>query len=60
MKAKPEKLNAAWHKSHRMPKNPTPEQRLEWHLAHAQACGCRPVPPSLAAQLRAAVGKRRS
>ena len=47
------KLNAEWHRAHRMPKNPTEEQRLEWHAAHAEACGCRPVPPPLAAKMRA-------
>ena len=47
------KLNAAWHRAHRMPKSPTKEQRLRWHEAHAEACGCRPVPPSLAAEIEA-------
>jgi hypothetical protein len=46
------KLNAAWHRTHRMPKNPTKEQRLEWHAAHAEACGCRPVPANLAAEIK--------
>lgn len=35
------KINKEWHLSHRMPKNPTPPQRLEWHLEHAQVCQCR-------------------
>jgi hypothetical protein len=26
-----------------MPKNPTLEQRIEWHLAHATACDCRAI-----------------
>jgi hypothetical protein len=42
-----------------MPKNPTTAQRVEWHLAHAEICGCRPVPPSLAADV-AALKKRRT
>ena len=42
------KLNAEWHKKHLMPKNPTVAERIEWHLAHSEMCGCRPVPPSLA------------
>jgi hypothetical protein len=35
------KINAAWHKANRMPKNATIEQRVDWHLAHLKACGCR-------------------
>ena len=40
-------LNAAWHAKHRMPKNPSIEQRTVWHVAHAKACGCRPIPESV-------------
>jgi len=43
------RLNAAWHASHRMPKNPTLEQRLAWHRAHEKKCGCRPMPAKLRA-----------
>jgi hypothetical protein len=45
------KLNAKWHQKHRMPKNPTHDQRMAWHAAHARACGCRPMPHKLAAEL---------
>ena len=34
----------AWHKAHPMPKNATPDQSIEWHLAHAQNCACREIP----------------
>jgi len=34
-------INAAWHSANRMPKNATIDQRIEWHLAHRKACGCR-------------------
>lgn len=37
----PQKLNASWHKAHRMPQNATFEQRVEWHIAHMNACTCR-------------------
>lgn len=30
-----------------MPAKATQERRLEWHLAHAVACGCRPIPAPL-------------
>jgi hypothetical protein len=46
------KLNKEWHLAHRMPKNPTPEQRLEWHIKHAQHCQCREIPPSLKAEIK--------
>jgi hypothetical protein len=35
-------LNAEWHRQHKMPKNPTVQQRIDWHLAHLENCGCRP------------------
>ena len=36
-----------------MPKNPTREERLEWHMEHQANCSCRPVPDSLAAEIAA-------
>ena len=44
-----QKLNAEWHKAHKMPKNPTIQQRLAWHIEHAKHCGCRPIPAKLLA-----------
>jgi hypothetical protein len=40
-------INATWHKANRMPKNPTADQRIHWHLEHTRECGCRPIPPKL-------------
>lgn len=37
------KINAEWHKANPMPKNPTDDQRVAWHVAHAQHCGCRAI-----------------
>jgi hypothetical protein len=34
-------LNREWHEGHVMPKNPTPDQRLEWHIEHLKHCACR-------------------
>jgi hypothetical protein len=45
------KTNKLWHAQHRMPKNPTPEQRIEWHVEHARHCRCRPIPESVLAML---------
>lgn len=44
-------LNRAWHMTHKMPPNPTLEQRLHWHLQHSANCGCRTIPPALLAEL---------
>jgi len=49
---KESKLNREWHLSHRMPKNPTLEQRLEWHLEHAKNCQCRPITGKLAEEMK--------
>ena len=42
-------INAEWHRQHPMPKNPTVEQRITWHLAHQEHCACRPIPDKLKA-----------
>lgn len=44
-------MNAAWHDAHPMPKNPTLEQRVAWHLEHARECGCRAIPATVLAEL---------
>jgi hypothetical protein len=46
------KLNAAWHAKNRMPERPTREEQTRWHRAHARACGCRPIPPKLLAEVQ--------
>jgi hypothetical protein len=45
-------LNVIWHKKHPMPMKSSLEQRVEWHLGHAKACGCREMPPTVLAELR--------
>jgi hypothetical protein len=35
-----------------MPKNPTLEQRLEWHVEHAKNCQCRPITGKLAEEMK--------
>jgi hypothetical protein len=45
-------MNAAWHKTHPMPMGSTLDQRVEWHLAHAKACGCRTMPPTVVTELK--------
>ena len=47
------RLNREWHEAHKMPPNPNRHQMVEWHAEHAQACGCREIPPRLAAEVKA-------
>jgi hypothetical protein len=42
-------INASWHRTHRMPKNPSDAERVAWHREHERHCACRPVPPKLRA-----------
>ncbi len=41
------KFNKEWHTSHHMPKNPSLEQRIKWHIEHQQHCECRAIPKNL-------------
>lgn len=41
------KINAEWHRAHKMPKNPTRAQRIAWHREHAAHCSCRAMPDSI-------------
>ena len=45
-------LNAAWHDAHPMPARATLAKRVDWHVAHAKACGCRPMPATVVAELK--------
>ena len=47
------KTNRLWHEQNRMPKNPSDQQRIEWHLAHARVCSCRPIPKGVVDLMRA-------
>jgi hypothetical protein len=46
------RINKDWHEKNRMPKNPTLEERIAWHLAHSENCGCRPIPDKLSEEIR--------
>jgi hypothetical protein len=46
-------INREWHLEHRMPRNATLEQRLEWHRSHAANCNCREMPASIRKELEA-------
>jgi len=40
-------MNAEWHRTHRLASSAAMDERIEWHLAHVEACGCRPIPASV-------------
>ncbi|MGA2460147.1 MAG: hypothetical protein ABSF82_01855 [Candidatus Bathyarchaeia archaeon] len=45
-------MNKEWHEKNQMPKNPTLEQRMKWHVEHQKRCGCRPIPTALLKQMK--------
>jgi len=49
-------INAEWHKRHRMPKNATTDQRINWHLEHLKNCTCR---TDLPAKIKEEMKKRK-
>jgi hypothetical protein len=46
------KINKEWHLKHPMPKHPTFEERVKWHLAHQKNCECRPIAGKLAEEMK--------
>lgn len=46
------KINKEWHLKHPMPQHPTIDQKIEWHLAHQKACGCRKITAKLAEEMK--------
>jgi hypothetical protein len=44
--------NAAWHERYPMPRNASLDQRVQWHIQHAKACGCREMPQTIVTELR--------
>jgi hypothetical protein len=55
-------MNREWHEQNKMPAKATTKERIEWHLAHAKNCSCRPFPEALLGKLtederRRTVGK---
>jgi hypothetical protein len=53
------RVNVRWHEEHRLPRDAPPEERVAWHVAHAEACGCRPIPASVAREIAARDEPRR-
>jgi len=46
-------LNRQWHEAHKLPRNASLEERLNWHVLHAENCGCRAMPDSIRRELEA-------
>lgn len=46
------KINKEWHQAHKMPENPTMEQRIGWHTQHALHCQCRPLSEEMKAEIK--------
>jgi len=40
-------INKEWHLAHKMPKDPTIDQRISWHAEHSKNCSCRPMPDDI-------------
>jgi hypothetical protein len=45
-------LDAEWHRLHELPPHPTREQRIDWHVHHARACGCGTLPETIRAEVQ--------
>lgn len=45
------KINSEWHRANKMPKNPTFDQRMQWHAEHQKFCNCRTPSRELAEQI---------
>lgn len=47
------RVNRPWHAARPLPADASFEDRVDWHTAHARACGCRPVPEAIRAAIAA-------
>lgn len=45
-------INKKWHEKHKMPANPSFEERVKWHLEHRENCSCAPIPEKLLAEMK--------
>jgi len=50
------KINGAWHKKNKMPKNATLVQRIKWHIEHHENCNCREIPLSIQKEIKESLG----
>lgn len=52
-------INEKWHKGYPMPKNPSLEERIKWHLEHKKHCACRHIPEKLLIKIKEMKGKKK-
>lgn len=45
-------INKEWHLKNRMPKNPTMEERIHWHIEHSKNCSCRPMDKKILEEIK--------
>jgi hypothetical protein len=45
-------INKVWHEKNKMPKNPSDEDRITWHIKHAENCACRQPSAKLLAEMK--------
>ena len=44
-------INREWHEAHRLGPKAKLDERVAWHIEHAELCGCRDMPESIKAEL---------
>ncbi|WP_197030106.1 hypothetical protein [Cellulomonas sp. URHE0023] len=44
-------MNTTWHDGHVLGQGAPLDARVDWHVEHASACGCRALPASVVAEL---------
>jgi len=52
LKGKAMKINKEWHLKNKMPKNPTLEERIIWHIGHSKNCRCREMPENIKEEIK--------
>lgn len=45
-------INKEWHLANKMPKKPTLDQRIKWHLDHSKNCQCRPIDEKILEEIK--------
>ena len=44
-------MNTDWHDEHVLGSKASLDERVRWHLQHAQKCACRPIPSDVQAAI---------
>jgi len=53
------KINKEWHHNNKMPKNPTDEERIKWHISHTENCRCREPGEKLKEEIKSFLKKNK-